>query len=179
MIARSLKRFRDTLGYSQEGIAGSVGMRQTTWSGWEKNPPDAMQWLVSLAKRHGVSIDYMLGLTDDPAIKRSGDGEFPERGLEVINVMKGMSPQQQEAMIEVSKIFQKLETEARESVTKDLLLGAMQYIETWRGVEAAEEFYQAISALRRTGGDAALRAWFTTYFGNDDSEDNEGQTGLL
>lgn len=160
MIALGLKRFRDKLGYSQTGIAESVGMKQTTWSGWENNPPDALEWLVELSRRHGVSIEYILGVTDDPT--------------PIVPVTTGLlgaeqqAPLSVEALAQIAKILLEMEVRAREAISKELTLGAMKYIERWKDVDAAEEFYQAVDLLRRTGDDSALTAWLARYLSDDE-----------
>lgn len=49
-----IKQLREQYGYSQEGIAGIVGMSQTTYSGWEKTFPEQLTRLAALADRAGV-----------------------------------------------------------------------------------------------------------------------------
>jgi transcriptional regulator with XRE-family HTH domain len=61
-----IKQLREQYGYSQEGIAGIVGMSQTTYSGWEKTFPEQLTRLAALAKHYDVSTDYLLELTNDP-----------------------------------------------------------------------------------------------------------------
>ena len=69
-LSERLKRFRDEIGYSQDGVAGSIGMKQRTWADWEKQPPQALLYLRTLAETHQVSADYLLGITDDPSPRR-------------------------------------------------------------------------------------------------------------
>jgi integrase len=61
-----IKQLREQYGYSQEGIAGIVGMSQTTYSGWEKTFPEQLTRLAALVKHYDVSTDYLLELTNDP-----------------------------------------------------------------------------------------------------------------
>ena len=61
-----IKELREQYGYSQEGVAGIVGMSQTTYSGWEKQPPESLRRLAALARHYDVSADYLLGLSNDP-----------------------------------------------------------------------------------------------------------------
>lgn len=172
MIAVALKRFRDKLGYSQTGIAESVGMKQTTWSGWEKDPPDAMEWLVRLSRRHGVSMEYILGETDDPTpIVRLDTSDLNEEKTKYIS-SEWLSPLQQDAMEQIAQTLKAFEMKARESVATEMMRGAMIYVEEWMGIEAADEFYQAIDLLRRTGDDSALTGWLARYFGDDDSQNS-------
>lgn len=66
MLPDRLKKLRETLGYSQSGIAQSVGMSQQTWDRWERETPKALDHLATLAKRYNVSADYLLGLSNQP-----------------------------------------------------------------------------------------------------------------
>ena len=70
-IARRLKDFRLGNTHNQEGIAKVAGISQAAWSGWEKNPPAALQSLANLARHYGVSADYLLELTDNPVPHRA------------------------------------------------------------------------------------------------------------
>ncbi len=69
-LAERLKELRDKLGYSQKGMAAAIGMDQTVWSRWERTPPEALDYLQSIADHYGVSADYLLGITDDPSPRR-------------------------------------------------------------------------------------------------------------
>jgi transcriptional regulator with XRE-family HTH domain len=65
-ISERLRLVRDRLGYSQDGIASSIDMKQRTWADWEKQPPSALVHLKALAEKYGYSAQYLLGITDDP-----------------------------------------------------------------------------------------------------------------
>lgn len=75
-MAARLRQLRDRLGFSQEGIASSIGMKQRTWADWETKPPDAFEHLARLVQRYNTSADYLLGLTDDPS-PREGPAPAP------------------------------------------------------------------------------------------------------
>lgn len=175
MISEHLKKLRDDLGYNQEGIAATVGMKQRTWSDWEKKPPDALLWLFRISQRYAVSVDYLLGLTDDPTPKRNGLQSYPERGQEVIDSMREMSPREQAAVVQIVRILQEVESEARQAAMMQLLRTAMQPIREQMGEESAVDFYQAVDLLRRTGDQSAFLSWLSVYLGNDQSRGDEDQ----
>lgn len=61
------KRFKQARGRrSQTQVSIQTGLKQTTLSGWENNPPEIFSNLADLARYYKVSVDYLLVLTDDP-----------------------------------------------------------------------------------------------------------------
>jgi transcriptional regulator with XRE-family HTH domain len=163
MISERLKKLRDDLGYNQEGIAATVGMKQRTWSDWEKKPPDALEWLLRIGQRYAISVDYLLGLTDDPTPHRNGVQSYPERGQQVIDAMRSMSEREQAAVVQITQILQDVEANARRAAMLQMLRTAMEPIQELLGAEAAEDFYQAIDLLRRTGDQSAFLSWLSAH----------------
>lgn len=62
-------------------MAAAAGVTQVTWSNWEKKPPAQFTALVRLAIRYGTTVDYLLGLTDDPGQRRGQTLPKPLREL--------------------------------------------------------------------------------------------------
>lgn len=63
----NLKALREDLRLKQKEIAAELGIALTTYNGYEtgfRDPP-ASFWLA-VADRYRVSIDYLMGFTDDP-----------------------------------------------------------------------------------------------------------------
>jgi len=62
-----LRDLREDKDLNQEEIAGLLNISQTTYSRYESGILDIPSFsLITLAKFHNTSIDYLLGLTDDP-----------------------------------------------------------------------------------------------------------------
>ena len=63
----NLKTFRASLGLRQKDFAENLGLNQQTYAGYENGSrdPPASFWLA-VADRYRVSIDYLMGHTDDP-----------------------------------------------------------------------------------------------------------------
>ena len=67
MFKIRLKELREQLGFSQARFARAIGVSQSTVGMWEsgKNTP-TFSTLESLANYFGVTVDYLLGRTDEP-----------------------------------------------------------------------------------------------------------------
>ena len=62
-----LRDLREDKDLSQKDIADYLHISQATYSRYESGKLDIPSAaLISLAKYHGVSVDYLLGLTSDP-----------------------------------------------------------------------------------------------------------------
>lgn len=66
-MSRNLAAFRKSLGKSQKEFAAELGIPQTTYNGYEKgNREPRSDFWVTVATKYGVSVDYLMGYTDDP-----------------------------------------------------------------------------------------------------------------
>jgi len=68
-----LKLLRTKRKLLQKEVAAAVGVKRGTLAAWETEPdrlPEA-KYLIKLADFFGVSVDYLLGKTDDPSPKPS------------------------------------------------------------------------------------------------------------
>lgn len=61
-----IKQLREGTGLSQKDFADNVGIKQTTYNGYEtgKHQPKS-DVLILLADKCGVTVDYLLGATDE------------------------------------------------------------------------------------------------------------------
>lgn len=63
-----IRDLRNDRGLTQEAVANILNVKQNTYSQYEVDtlhfPLDAV---VKLAEFYGVSVDYLVGLTDEPA----------------------------------------------------------------------------------------------------------------
>lgn len=63
-----LRDLREDADLTQEALVKLLGMHKTTYTNYEqgkREPPFAL--IIQLAKLYNVSIDYIAGLTDQPA----------------------------------------------------------------------------------------------------------------
>ena len=70
-FAERIKELRIERGMSQDEIGKVIGVKRYSVCGYEKgkNFPD-VPGLIALANYFGVSIDYLVGQTDNPEINR-------------------------------------------------------------------------------------------------------------
>ena|SRR5574343_759978 len=113
--ARRLKELRDRLGYSQEGIAASVGMTQVSWDRWESSPPQALAQLARIAVQYGISADYLLGITDDPLPQGRAD-KLPHLSVEMIQTMRGLSRVSAERLLAIAAALVAFDEDQRQRV---------------------------------------------------------------
>lgn len=66
-MGNNLKALRESLNLKQGEFSAVFGLPQTTYSGYEtgQRDPKAQFW-VDVADRYQVSVDYLLGMVDDP-----------------------------------------------------------------------------------------------------------------
>ena len=66
-----LKEFRTSLKLQQKEFAESIGVNKTTYSNYEigTREPSADFW-ISISRKYNVSIDYLLGISEDPYIEK-------------------------------------------------------------------------------------------------------------
>ena len=98
IISQRLREMREKKNYSQAGIA-PAGMRQRTVSDWESgNIPQALVWIGEMAKRFGVSTDYLLGLTDDPRPVSTAHAQthLTDKQIAALEILQNLSPEEEE-----------------------------------------------------------------------------------
>lgn len=67
-----IKEARERKGLSQKELALSLGIKPTTFNGYEKGTHDPKsEILTMIAKKCDTTVDYLLGLTDNPEKAKS------------------------------------------------------------------------------------------------------------
>ena len=74
MFRIRLKSLREAAGLSQAKLADKLGVKQSTVGGWEsgKREPN-FETTIRIADTFGVSLDYLLGRTNDPLFMQEVD----------------------------------------------------------------------------------------------------------
>ena len=66
IFSERIKNLRIENGYGQRKIALDLGVNQCTVSRWENGLQEpSLDMLIEIARYFNVSIDYIVGLTDD------------------------------------------------------------------------------------------------------------------
>ena len=63
----NLKKLRESLGMTQKDFAESLGCNKTTYNNYEAGLRDTKSdFWEAVSDKYGVTVDFLLGLTDDP-----------------------------------------------------------------------------------------------------------------
>lgn len=67
VVYKNLKALRESLGMTQEEFGKSIGIAKSTYNNYEKGirEPKSDFW-VAVAQKYNVTIDYLMGYSDDP-----------------------------------------------------------------------------------------------------------------
>lgn len=153
-MATRLKSLRDSLGFSQEGMAASVGMEQTAWSRWENRPPAQFELLARIARHYGVSADYLLGIVDDPQPVHGEDLPPPVRTI--VQLAVEWPPTRQQELLDHAYVLDKAQQRANLSEYDRLMAMFAAAEDGPELVSMLEDLLRAVNA-----GDAATaqRLW--------------------
>lgn len=105
-----LKELRESLGMTQEEFGKSIGIAKSTYNNYEKGirDPKSDFW-ITVAKKYGVTIDYLMGYTNEP--HKTTDGDSIEYS-QILNPDKPMSKPEQKLM----ELFLRLDDRARSAL---------------------------------------------------------------
>lgn len=100
LIGSKLKEVRQKTGMNKKDFASYLGIKYTTYNGYETGSRDpSSDFLILFSKKLDISIDYLMGLTDEKDISHSYQLEsteyehikkyraLDERGRHMINLM--------------------------------------------------------------------------------------------
>lgn len=65
--AESLKRFRNEFNLTQQQVADSIGILKQAYQRYEYGRDPAISVLCKIANVYNISLDYLVGLSDNPA----------------------------------------------------------------------------------------------------------------
>lgn len=106
-----LKELRESLGLTQEEFGKSVGVAKTTYNNYEKGERDPKSdFWIAVAGKYGVTIDYLMGYSDDP--KKIGKENTPTPSTDDAGVLT------QEELSRISAAMDQLNEEGRERVVE-------------------------------------------------------------
>lgn len=120
-----LKELRKSLGLTQEAFGQSVGVAKSTYNNYEvgKRDPDSEFW-IAVAKTYHVSIDYLMGYSDDPHpavsvdTKKSPAEVSPQGANEtkLLNYYRSMNPDGKARLIELAELLSEKYRKEEQSV---------------------------------------------------------------
>lgn len=88
---QNLIAFRKSLGLNQKDFANAIGYKHKTYAAYEtgNREPGSDLW-ITISKKYGVSVDYLLGVTDIPFPAKIDD--FDEETRKAIAAFAKISP---------------------------------------------------------------------------------------
>lgn len=97
MLPEKLKALRNEMGISQASLADTLGLSQQAIGKWEtgNSEPDT-DMLIKLASLFNVSVDYLLGRTEDRNPIKEDD--MPPNVKILLRNAKKLTPEQLEAI---------------------------------------------------------------------------------
>lgn len=114
-----LKELRKKKRFTQQEVADKLNIARASYTNIEngRRDPDT-KTLVKLANYFGVTVDYLLGLTDTPLSPLQPSVSDEER--KILEVIKSLSPDRQKAL-EVALRILKSEQEEAASIKQGVL----------------------------------------------------------
>lgn len=71
-ISEALKRAREERGLTKQAVADAIGMQRPNYARYElenkENRSPRIEHLIALSEFYGVSLDYLVGRSDDPRL---------------------------------------------------------------------------------------------------------------
>lgn len=106
MFRLRLKELREKAGYSQYTFADAFNISQSTIGNWEAGTREPkFATMIRLADFFNVSVDYLLGRTDDTnpnqQTSNSDDKELDQKFLKLLSDIESLSPSQQEKFMDM------------------------------------------------------------------------------
>ena len=107
---KNLKILRESLKMTQKDFAASLGIGYTTYNGYETGArePKSDFW-IAVAQKYNVTIDYLMGYTNDPTqMKKSApedEGGLNEDEKAVIAALRQLTPEEREKVSAMIKAY--------------------------------------------------------------------------
>ena len=99
-----LKELREQRGWNMKQAARELGLPYTTYVSYEKQDREAnSELLIKFSEFYNVSIDYLIGATDDPTKRKyDSDGNLPPITM-IARAGRKMTPEQQETLLKFAQ----------------------------------------------------------------------------
>lgn len=113
MVSKRLRECRKKAGLSQGQVAEYEGISQGHISDLEtgRSVPQVLDVITKLARRYEVSTDYLLGLTDNPTPRASGQTPvITAEQLAVLGVLSSLDEEEQNFVMDLLNFVKKRTT---------------------------------------------------------------------
>ena len=122
-----LRRLRERTGLNQKDFAASVGMKQTTYNGYEtgKHRP-SHDVLIAIANKYSVSVDYLLGVSEETGKAEVGHDLPRTRMIICAHETPGAFDAIMELMYELGKMLQPENQKFRVTIDYDPQMSAFE-----------------------------------------------------
>lgn len=99
----NLRIFRESLKLTQREFAASLSIGLTTYNGYETGARDPKSdFWISVAKKYHVSIDYLMGFSDDPEPHYVIDESCDTNERHLIGNYRALNEEGQEKLMDYS-----------------------------------------------------------------------------
>lgn len=150
-IGARLRELRERRGLTGRAVATYLKISNAHVSDLEKGKAKpSLELLVRLANYYHTSVDYLLGLTDDPS--PASERKLPAFGVELLEIARRLSPDRREELVRIGEVLLELSEERAEHLRAYDRM--MELVEEVGGIEAVEALEAAFRA--HAAGDAAL-----------------------
>lgn len=102
----NLRKLRKAEGLTQQALAEKMGVSRSTVAMWETGTDCGMENAQRLAELFGVSLDYLMGRTDDPKeVLTTPTGEDTETYTILSRAARRMTEEEQKKALEMMKVL--------------------------------------------------------------------------
>lgn len=149
-LARRLRERREKFGLTQGEAAEAIGVTQQHLSALERGDsrPPMLEHVSKWARLYGTTVDYLLGLTDNPA--PGAGATLPPRWEEMLGIMGQLSEDGRAELLDVAGVI--VQHEARRAAWNEAAAELVRLV----GDEEAARLLAQVIAAARTGDESGI-----------------------
>ncbi|WP_277680357.1 helix-turn-helix domain-containing protein [Gracilibacillus dipsosauri] len=108
-----LKKLRNKKGFSQKELTDRLNLNRSTYARYElcQTQPD-FDTLDKLANFYDVTVDYLLGRSNDPRLTEKEDKEIDKQTRELLDMLDELPPDRKDHYMEEIKAYVRIRTHA-------------------------------------------------------------------
>lgn len=99
-----LKSFRESLGLTQEEFGKSLNIAKSTYNNYETGVRDPKSdFWIAVAQKYNVTIDYLMGFSDDPHKPTEGTKKAPlysSEAMHLLELYRNLNDEGQEKLLD-------------------------------------------------------------------------------